>query len=156
MSRNFSGCTQQALFGLAAVIALTTVTWGARPVLGQNLPGTLSAPVTGGTKSSIENSTGIKANDLFSSSLRVHMSPARKPCISASAYSRTQIVNPNIYENVVILSNNCSQPIKLTLCYFASTNCIMHTVSSYRRQEAILGYSPGSQEFRYQYREHFQ
>jgi hypothetical protein len=112
-----------------------------------------SGPVNGGTIPTI--GPNITERNLLTNTVPVHQNPSNVPCISASALSRAQVVNPNIFENVVILSNICSQPIRLTLCYFGSSSCIKPVVKGYQRQETLLGLSTSTGDFRYQYTEQF-
>jgi hypothetical protein len=113
-----------------------------------------SGVIVGGSNPTAEKSN-IKENDVFSSTVPVHKNPSNVACLSASAFSRAQIVNPNIYENIVLFNNICSQPIKVTLCYFGRSNCLTPIVNAYRRQEFILGLAAGTRDFRFQYRELF-
>jgi hypothetical protein len=139
-------------FWLKAVLLFAT----AMPAEAQNMQGLItSGAISGGTRLTVENSN-IKDKNVFSNTVAVHKNPSNIVCLSTSAFSRAQIVNPNIYENIVLFNNACSQPIKVILCFFASTSCITPTVDAYRRQEFILGLSSASKgDFRFQYREIF-
>lgn len=113
-----------------------------------------SGAIMGGTNPTGEKSN-IKDNDVFSNTVPVHKNPSNVICLSATALSRQQIINPNIYENIVLFKNVCSQPIKVSLCYFGKSNCLTPSISAYRRQEFLLGLSTGTKDFRFQYRELF-
>lgn len=84
-----------------------------------------------------------------------HVGPVGKPCLSVSGDSRPQPANPHIFEHIIQASNSCSQVIKLQVCYYGSSRCLMMTVASYARKEEILGIVPAAKQFHYEYREQF-
>ncbi|QPF90281.1 hypothetical protein [Bradyrhizobium commune] len=82
-----------------------------------------------------------------------HKTPDGRACISVSPLVRPQIINPKIIDQIVIVGNNCGQTIKVEICYAGSTDCITVPLNAYQRVQRILGISPGSTTFRYEYRE---
>ena len=82
-----------------------------------------------------------------------HKTPDGKSCISVSASSRAQIVNPRIIDQVVLVNNVCGQSIKLQVCYTKSSDCIVVALEGYQKLERVLGIASGSTVFKYEYRE---
>lgn len=119
----------------------------------QGLCQIVSPPIVGGT-GGLSVSTDRGRFDAAGPP-RQHKSPDNTPCIKVHGLSRREIVNPTIYEHVLILENACSQPIKLRLCYYPSTDCISTTVTAYSRRQQILGIAPNTPDFRYAYTEDF-
>ena len=114
----------------------------ARPALGAS-GGTRPAaplPLLGGTQT-----LGVK----------VHLGPTGKPCLKVAGYAKAQTINPNIFNHLILVSNNCSQPLKLQVCYYQSQHCAAVEVPGYARKEATLGIMPAMKEFRFEYREQF-
>jgi hypothetical protein len=87
--------------------------------------------------------------------LTVHRDPLGKPCLSIEAASRSHVVNPAVYDNVVSVRNQCSKLIKLRICYYNSESCIDVEVAGRQRKDTVLGVRPNMQYFRYSYRERF-
>ena len=54
-----------------------------------------------------------------------HRTPDGKFCISVAAFSRAQIVNPKIIDQVVLVNNVCGQSIKVQVCYIKSSDRIV-------------------------------
>jgi hypothetical protein len=114
--------------------------------------GRWSAPVIGGTgrfpPPPSNPFTGIKGN--FAP---MHTTVSGQPCVSVHASAVAQIANPHIFDHMVLVGNACGQTIKLQVCYYQSSSCITVVVNGYQKLERILGISPGSTDFRYEYRE---
>ena len=87
--------------------------------------------------------------------LTVHRSPLGKPCLNIEAASRAHVINPNVYDNVVSVQNQCSKSINLRICYYKTDSCIDVEVRGYQRKDAVLGVRPHMQYFRYSYKEKF-
>lgn len=87
--------------------------------------------------------------------LTVHRNALGKPCLNIEAASRTQVVNPNMYDNIVSIKNQCSQVIRVQICYFGSESCVDVEVLGQQRKDTILGIRHHSQYFRYSYKEKF-
>jgi hypothetical protein len=90
-----------------------------------------------------------------SADARNHKGPTGKPCITVSGDSRSQTVNPQIYNHVVVAANSCSQNISMKVCYYHSDHCIAMTVPGYSQKEAMLGIMPSMNGFRFEFRERF-
>ena len=87
---------------------------------------------------------------------RQHLGPTGKPCVTVSGQGRPETINPHIVEHIVVVKNNCSQNIKMRVCYYQSDRCIALTLAGYARTEAVLEIIPAMKDFRYQYWEEFQ
>jgi hypothetical protein len=84
-----------------------------------------------------------------------HRDPAGRPCLSVGGFARPHIVNPNLYDHVIIAVNSCPQRIIMRVCYYRSQDCIPMDVPGNERQEAILGIMPAEKDFRFEFREKF-
>jgi hypothetical protein len=87
--------------------------------------------------------------------VKVHLGPTGKPCLTVNGEAKPQKINPNIFEHLILVSSNCSQPIKLQVCYYHTQHCTLVVVPGYARKEATLGIMPGMKDFRFEYREQF-
>ena len=140
------------LSGIATILLLS-----GHPGLAQGtMPlGTLSAPVVGQTG----GITPLPSMPNFGSSLtglpQLHYTPTKAACVKITASSRPQKVNPNIYDNVLLINNDCGQTIGLQACYYQKKGCLDLDIQGYARKEVILGIQFKGQEFRYEYREKF-
>lgn len=74
-----------------------------------------------------------------------------RPCISILAEARP-LIN-NLFSHVVIASNECSVPLKISACYLASRDCVTASVPPRGRKELLLGNFPGAKNFRFEFRE---
>ena len=87
--------------------------------------------------------------------VKTHYSPTGKPCLTVLGSAKPQIINPNIFEHMIIATNDCSRPIKAQVCYYQSQQCIPLDVPGYGRKEVVLGIMPAMNQFRFEYRELF-
>jgi hypothetical protein len=85
----------------------------------------------------------------------VHRDALNRPCLEIEAASRRHVINPDVFDHVVSVYNNCLMPIKLRVCYYKSDHCIDMQVSAKQRKDGILGIFPNMQYFRYSFREQF-
>jgi hypothetical protein len=83
----------------------------------------------------------------------IHTTVGGQPCISVHPSEVPQTANPHIVNHVVLVDNVCGQSIKVQVCYFQSSSCIIVAVNGYQKLERILGIAPGMTGFRYEYRE---
>jgi hypothetical protein len=83
----------------------------------------------------------------------MHTTVSGQPCISVHARAVAQVADPHIFNHIVLVDNVCGQTIKVQVCYFQSTSCITVAVNGYQKLDRTLGISPGSRDFRYEYRE---
>jgi hypothetical protein len=120
----------------------------------QNKPSIFrSPPILGGTP-------GLafpEQNDKFRYGLgqpQQHKTVTGQPCVRANALIKPQIVNPQVFEHVLLIANSCSYPINLNACYYQSTTCMRITIAGYNRRQQTLGFS-SEKEFRYSYTEEF-
>jgi hypothetical protein len=117
--------------------------------------GTQSAPIIGQTP----GITPFPSLPNFGTGLtglpQLHYSPTKAACVKVLASSRSQKVNPKIYDNVLLITNSCGQTIGLQACYYERKGCLDLDIEGYARKEVILGIQFNGQEFRYEYREKF-
>jgi hypothetical protein len=87
--------------------------------------------------------------------VKLHLGPTGKPCLKVEGHVKAQTMNPNIFNHMITVRNDCSQPIKMQVCYYQSQHCAPLEVPGYGRKEATLGIMPAMKEFRFEYREQF-
>jgi hypothetical protein len=115
----------------------------------------LSSPVIGGAGGAED----INASPAFQASggtevLR-HRDFVGKPCLAVGGYARPQVIDPNLYDDVITAANSCPQRIAIQVCYYQSDDCIPMDIPGGERREAILGILPSTQDFRFEFREKF-
>lgn len=74
-----------------------------------------------------------------------------RPCLAVLAEARP-LIN-NLFSHVVIASNGCSVPLKISACYLGSRDCVAASVPPHGRKELLLGNFPGAKNFRFEFRE---
>jgi hypothetical protein len=94
-------------------------------------------------------------SDGVNAALTVHRSPLGKPCLNIEAASRAHVINPDVYDNVVSIQNQCSMTIRLKVCYYGSESCVDVEVLGQQRKDVTIGIRPHMQYFRYSYKEKF-
>jgi hypothetical protein len=85
--------------------------------------------------------------------LSTHRDALNRPCLDFEAASRAHVINPNVYDHVVSVYNQCVKLIKLSVCYYGTDHCIDMEVPPLSRKDGILGIYPSMQYFRYSYKE---
>jgi hypothetical protein len=114
--------------------------------------GRTSAPTVGGTG-------GLPAppNNPFSTIkgnfIPPHRTPNGQSCITVNPSVVAQAGNANIVNHMVLVGNICGQTIKVQVCYYQSSGCIVVTVNGYQKLSRTLGISSGTKDFRYEFRE---
>lgn len=86
---------------------------------------------------------------------RVHLNPARRPCLTVYGYAKQELNNPHIYQHTIFASSDCAQPIKLRICYYHTQQCVPMVVPAYARKQTILAIMPQMKQFRFEYWEQF-
>jgi hypothetical protein len=89
------------------------------------------------------------------STYKRHYAPTGKPCLTISADARPQVVNKDMIDHWVIVANECSQRIKVQICYYHTQACIVVDAPPYGRKDTVLGVYPKLRDFRYEYKEQF-
>jgi hypothetical protein len=64
-------------------------------------------------------------------------------------------MDPNLYDHVIAVRNNCPQRIAMQACYYRTHDCIPMEIPGGARKEAILGTLPSGKDFRFEFREKF-
>jgi hypothetical protein len=130
-------------------------------LLGQVSAGMAQTPIPSNAPSAVGTTGGLKAPTSVprfygsNPSLRYHQQATGKPCLSVVGSARKQTINPDIYDHVIGIANDCSQPIEVEVCYYKTRDCVTIKVPAYGRKEAMLGIMPRMQEFRFEYKEQF-
>jgi hypothetical protein len=86
---------------------------------------------------------------------RRHFGPTGKPCLSLTGSSKPQLVNHDMIDHSVSVTNSCGQRLKVNVCYYRTQECILIDVPPYERKEALLGVLPKVLDFRFDYKEQF-
>jgi hypothetical protein len=84
-----------------------------------------------------------------------HRGPTGSPCLAVGGFARPHVVNPNLYDHVIVATNNCPQRLAMRVCYYNTQDCISMEVPGNERKEAILGSLPSAKDFRFEFREKF-
>jgi hypothetical protein len=122
----------------------------------QGLSSTLGAgPGIGGTAGQMAPPRTIPLLSEESSGARRHMGPTGKACLTVNGEAQPEKVNPNLFEHLIIGQNECSQRIKVQVCYYQSQHCVPMDVPPYGRDEVVLGVMPAMDAFRFEFREQF-
>ena len=80
---------------------------------------------------------------------KIHRDSLGNPCLSVIGLARRHVANPDVYDQVLIIRNQCGRPIRIHACYSDSERCIDKEVPAFERQETVLGVSPMVKQFRY-------
>lgn len=84
-----------------------------------------------------------------------HRDFAGKACLDVGGLARAHTMDPNLYDHVISVRNNCPQRIALQVCYYRTRDCIPMEVPGGARKDAILGTLPSGKDFRFEFREKF-
>jgi hypothetical protein len=117
--------------------------------------GTQSAPIVGQTSGITPLPTLPNFGGNLVGTPERHYTPTKAPCIKVTPEAAPQKVNPRIYDNFLIITNDCGQTIGLQACYYQKKGCLDVEIRGYARKEVILGIQFDGKEFRYEYRENF-
>lgn len=77
------------------------------------------------------------------------------PCLVVSGTDRPQVIDPALSNDVITVTNRCPQRIALRVCYYQSEDCILMDIPGEEREEAVLGTSPSTTGFQFEFREKF-
>jgi hypothetical protein len=86
---------------------------------------------------------------------RRHMDPTGKPCLKIGGYTKPELINPDIFEHMVGVTNSCGQNIKLKVCYYKTQDCIDVNAPPWGSKESVLGIYPALKDFRFEAKEQF-
>jgi hypothetical protein len=140
---------------LAGAAVLTLVSHGAPVASAQSsiFQIGLSAPAYRGTRGApyFPQVAGVAA--LKGVLPQPHLNPVGKPCVEIDPVATAQIINRNIYDHNLLISNQCSQRIRLSVCYYQTRTCSIFAIAGYARQLKLFGIFP-EKDFRIEYREY--
>jgi hypothetical protein len=140
---------------LASTILLTLTSLEVPVASAQSsiLPNGLSASIFAGTPGAPGFSQDARFGVAKSTLAQPHLNPSGKPCITIHPTAKAQIVNQNIYDHSLLINNECSQKIRLLVCYYHVQNCSTVSIAGYTRQQKLFGIFP-ERDFRIEYREY--
>lgn len=144
-----------SIFRHTVVICLTLT--GA--ALSAVTPSNADYAIAGLSRETVGGTVGVGTDESSSATLTTDFAPSRhlnasnKACLTVSALYQKQTLNSNLFDQILILDNQCSQPIKIRACYYKSTSCTVMRVDAYRRQQHNLGVSVTA-DFRFSFREY--
>ncbi|MGY4330315.1 hypothetical protein ACVWWG_004732 [Bradyrhizobium sp. LB7.2] len=72
-----------------------------------------------------------------------------RPCLDVEAIARAHVVNPDMFDHVVSVKNNCSRMIKVKVCYFQTDHCKAFSLQGFQRVDTVLGTMAKVMAFRY-------
>jgi hypothetical protein len=114
-----------------------------------------SSPALGNTGGMVPRQQVPLLSGTPGAGVKLHHTPTGKPCLTVLGYAHPQVINPNIFDHMISASNDCSQPIKMQLCYYQTQQCISVDIPPYGRKDAVLGIMPAMSQFQFEYREKF-
>jgi hypothetical protein len=137
------------------LLACLVVSWNANAQSGRSglFPG---PPIVGGTQGLVLPDSPNTSNKFrYGYGLPdQHKKPTGVPCVEVHAFAQAQIINPKIFEHILVIENGCSAPIGLNMCYYQSKTCLHTTIGGYSRRQQTLGMAPEN-GFRFSYTEDF-
>jgi hypothetical protein len=140
---------------LVAAMVLTLVSHEVSVASAQSaiFPNGLSAPVYRGTRGAphFPQVAGFTAAKGILP--QPHLNPVGKPCVAIYPVANAQIVNRNIYDHNLLINNQCSQRIRLSICYYQTRTCSTFAIAGYTRQLKLFGIFT-EKDFRIEYREY--
>jgi hypothetical protein len=141
---------------LATLLILAATGWSACLAQTGSPPfGEPSAPSVGGT-GGLEPPERLPTFGASSDTeILRHRSPTGAPCLSVGGFARPHVINPNLYDHVIVVKNSCALNVGLKVCYYRSDDCISMDVPGGESKEAILGMVPSENDFRFEFREKF-
>lgn len=86
---------------------------------------------------------------------RHHRSATGAACLTLWGGAKPFTNNANLFNHWVYAKNQCSERIRIKVCYYSSRNCIDMDVPGHEKKEAILGTLPSVKDFKYEYTERF-
>ena len=102
------------------------------------------------TQTSNFRSGNVKGTNTLNNESR---DPLGNRCLLVEPLARPHVANPNIYDQVLVLQNQCLRLIKIRACYTESDRCVDAEVQGLTRKELVLGISPTVKFFSYDFRE---
>jgi hypothetical protein len=138
---------------LMAAAVLASALWGTLAARAQNSIAQLgmSAPIYRGTRGAPHFSEENPFAKAFLT--QPHLNPVGKPCVDIFPVAEAQAINRSIYDHNLLVNNQCSETIRLSVCYYQSRTCSVFAIAGYRRELKLLGIFP-QKDFRIEYREY--
>ena len=141
---------------ILAVIGLVVSTCSASAQSSGDSSETWSKPAYGGTVAPPDDDPSQNPfNASGSDEILRHRDFAGKPCLVLQGYARAHTIDPNLYDDVVSISNSCPRQISVRVCYYGTEDCISVDVPGTESKEIVLGMLPSMKDFRFEFREKF-
>jgi hypothetical protein len=134
---------------------LTLALGGAQAARAQSAiaPIGLSAPVYRGTRGAPHFPQDGGFGAARAALPQLHLNPVGKPCVDVFPVATAQAINRNIYDHNLLINNQCSQTIRLSVCYYQAQTCATFAIAGYTHQFKLFGIFP-DKDFRIEYREY--
>jgi hypothetical protein len=124
------------------------------PAAAQGIGQTPSRPTIGGTLPPPATISPSFSSSASTEILR-HRDFTGKPCLDVAGSARARTTDPNLYDHLITVRNNCPQRIAMQVCYYLTHDCIPMEIPGGARKDAILGTLPSVKDFRFEFREKF-
>lgn len=115
----------------------------------------LSRPTLGGTSGTEYFNESPSFQAATGHEILRHRDFAGRPCLAVGGFAEAHAIDPNLYDDVISVTNNCPERIAVQVCYYQSVDCILMDIPGQERKEAILGMLPSTKDFRFEFREKF-
>jgi hypothetical protein len=79
----------------------------------------------------------------------LHPNAFGKPCIQYDTAARALLVDKNVFDYVVAVTNKCPRAIKVQICQKGGTGCSAVMVQAYRSTDVVMGFGPNTDAFAY-------
>ena len=86
---------------------------------------------------------------------RRHWGPTGSACLAIEGDAKAEVVNKNIYQHQIKITNSCGQAIKVHVCYYKSDHCIDIDVPAWEKKDSVLGIFPALKRFQFEAKERF-
>jgi hypothetical protein len=86
---------------------------------------------------------------------RRHWGPTGSPCLAIQGYAKAEVVNKDIYQHWIKVTNSCGQAIKVKICYYKTDHCINMDVAAWEKKDSVLGIFPALKRFQFEAKEQF-
>ena len=78
-----------------------------------------------------------------------HTNALGKPCLEIAAFTRAHLVNQQIFDYVVSITNKCPKQIKVRMCNKGSFDCNSVAVPAYQFKELVMDFGPQTDRFNF-------
>jgi hypothetical protein len=79
----------------------------------------------------------------------LHVNAFGKPCMQYDTAARRFLVDKNMFNYTVAVTNTCPRAIKVRICQRDGFGCSSVLVRAYRSTEVVMGFGPNTDAFAY-------